>query len=65
MLGDVQTKCPFCQLTVESVIKRLLNYLCPAGTIHSKMCGCKWGLLKVWEGKYKSEHGRAQVEVGG
>jgi hypothetical protein len=27
--------------------------------------GCKWSLLKVKEGKYKTEHGGAQVESGG
>jgi hypothetical protein len=35
------------------------------GRIHSRPRGCKWSLLKVRKGKYKGEHGGAQVEPGG
>jgi hypothetical protein len=31
------------------------------GRIHGRTCGCKGSLLKVREGKYKGEHGGAQV----
>jgi hypothetical protein len=35
------------------------------GRIHGRTHGYKWSLLKIREGKYKGEHGGAQVESGG
>jgi hypothetical protein len=37
----------------------------PHGRIHGRTHGCKGRLLKVKEGKYKREHGGAQMESGG
>jgi hypothetical protein len=35
------------------------------GTIHGRTHRCKESLLKFREGKYKKEHGGAQVDSGG
>jgi hypothetical protein len=35
------------------------------GRIHDRTCGYKCSLLKIRKGKYKREHGEAQVESGG
>jgi hypothetical protein len=34
------------------------------GRIHGKTHGCKQSLLNIKKGKYKGEHGGAQVEAG-
>jgi hypothetical protein len=50
---------------VQSMIRRLPNFVCPKGRIHHRTYGCKWSLLEVSRGKYKGEHGGAQVESEG
>jgi hypothetical protein len=48
----------------ESVIEDFQS-LCVHGRIHGRTHGCKWRLFEVREGKYKREHGGAQVVSGG
>jgi hypothetical protein len=52
------------KVLVQSVI-RFPNSLYPWGRLHGRTRGCKWSLLKGKEGKYKGDHGEAQVEPGG
>jgi hypothetical protein len=47
---------------VQSVIRRFPNSLYPRGRIHGRTHGYKGSLLNVRKGKYKGEHGGAQVE---
>jgi hypothetical protein len=50
---------------VQSVIRKLPYSSYPMGRIHFRTPGCKGSLSNSREGKYKAEHGGAQVESGG